>query len=206
MSALQTYMQALFENEGGGSQAGMSLNNPYDLEDSSGSLESFPSMDAGETAAQNMLILDASGGSSIYSPSEPLSQYATTYAGGDPNAAANIGSLSGLDMSQPLSSLLSPSSSTTLPSIGGAPGAVVTPSTTLGNAASAAVTSAATGGIAGMLFTPRFLVGLIGVIIVGMGLFMFALSGIEGALGLGGKAVDVIGKTKGLAEAGAALL
>lgn len=177
-------------NEGGTSAAGYGLNNPYDIEDANGNLVSYPSLEAGYQAGENQIISDSSGGSSIYSPSESLSQFITTFTGGNPNAPSNVGSLSGLNMNAPLSSVApsaTPSSSSSswwsdfANLLNGTPAGMAANVPT-SPAGTTAVTAAASGTLLSTLFSSRFAIGIIGLIILGAGAFMLSISGIEGAL------------------------
>jgi hypothetical protein len=54
---------------------------------------------AGMSALEKQLALDASGASSVYSPDETLQQYMQTYTGGNANAGTVVGSILGVPSS-----------------------------------------------------------------------------------------------------------
>lgn len=87
--------QAIFSEEGGTNAAGYASNNPADLMNTSGELQSFSSLTEGETALTGYLQNAASGANQNYYPGESLGEFETTYTGGDPNAAQNLSSLLG---------------------------------------------------------------------------------------------------------------
>lgn len=79
-------------------------NNPFDLQP--GGVEaSYPSYQAGVQAGDTMLQNIATGNSSLYSPTESLSQFGATYSGGDPNFAANLSKSLGVSLSTPMSDI-----------------------------------------------------------------------------------------------------
>jgi hypothetical protein len=99
VATLQQLIAAIEQEEGGTKAAGYALNNPGDLMTTSGNLESFGSMTEGETALQGYIQNAASGTNQNYYPGETLGEFETTYTGGDPNAAGNIGKILGVDPS-----------------------------------------------------------------------------------------------------------
>lgn len=72
---------------------------------SNGQLLSFPSMQAGQQAAYNQILKAATGQSPYYDPNASIASAVQTYTGNGPNAVQNVAAASGLDLSQPLSSL-----------------------------------------------------------------------------------------------------
>lgn len=90
-------------------------NNPGALMNANGEPLQFPNLQAGIDALNRKIGFDVSGASKVYSPNESLSQYESTYTGGDPNAANNIASMLGVSPSTPVGQLsdqnVSPSNS-----------------------------------------------------------------------------------------------
>jgi hypothetical protein len=86
-----------------------SNNNPFDIM-SGGSKVSYPTMDVGIQAGDQLLQNAASGMSQYYSPSETLSQFGNTYSGGDPNWAKNVGNYLGVPSSTPMSDIFAQTS------------------------------------------------------------------------------------------------
>lgn len=85
-------------------------NNPFDLQP--GGVETtYPSYQAGLQAGDSMLANIAAGNSSMYSPSESLSQFGATYSGGDPNFAANLSKSLGVSPDTPMSQVFAASQS-----------------------------------------------------------------------------------------------
>ena len=80
-------------------------NNPGALEDTSGNKLTFSSVTDGFNALVSKLGFDASGQSKVYSPDMTLSQFGSTYSGGDSNYANNLASFLGVSTNTPLSSL-----------------------------------------------------------------------------------------------------
>lgn len=89
-----------------------SYNNPGAIT-SNGSLITFPTLQAGQTALQNQLQTDVSGASKYYSPNETLEQFEETYTGGDLNAGKNVSSFLGIPSTTPIGSFANPASSAT---------------------------------------------------------------------------------------------
>jgi hypothetical protein len=80
-------------------------NNPGALEDASGNMLDFGSVENGWNALLNKLSYDASGNSTTYSPGMSLAQFESVYTGGDTNAGNNVSSILGVSPSTPLSQL-----------------------------------------------------------------------------------------------------
>jgi hypothetical protein len=98
---------AIFQEEGGTSAAGYAQNNPGDLMTNQGTLESYPTIESGENALTGYLQNAASGTNTNYYPGETLGEFETTYTGGDTSAAANVGSILGVDpATTPLASIV----------------------------------------------------------------------------------------------------
>jgi hypothetical protein len=89
--SVQDLANAIAQNEGFNVNGSLpqTLNNPGDLM-SDGVLESFPTPEAGWDALTNKLTNISNGNSTVYPANETLSQFANTYTGGNPTAAANI--------------------------------------------------------------------------------------------------------------------
>ncbi len=81
-------------------------NNPMDL--MPGGVEAtYPTVDAGLQAGDSMLSRISQGLSGVYSPNETLAQFGSTYSGGDPNFANNVGASLGVPVTTPLSQIFS---------------------------------------------------------------------------------------------------
>jgi hypothetical protein len=117
VSPLQALANAQAQEEGFNVHGSLpnTLNNPGDLEDSSGNLLQFATPESGMSALLSKLSNIASGNSTVYNPSESLAEFENTYTGGDPNAASNVASIlgNGVTPQTPLSSILGASQSAT---------------------------------------------------------------------------------------------
>lgn len=141
---------------------------------SNGSKVSYPTMDAGIQAGDQLLQNAAAGESQYYSPTETLSQFGNTYSGGDPNWANNVGSYLGIPTSTPMSDVFAQTGNgSSLPSISDLAGSslsALTGATPLGSITGAAVQTKQWWS----LWDPaRWAVAIIGVILIIVGLTLF---------------------------------
>lgn len=81
-------------------------NNPCDIEDKHGNIMSFGSIAEGYAACSSKMQFDLSGNSHIYSPSQTVSQFESTWSGGDPNAGNTLAHLLGVSADTPMQSVI----------------------------------------------------------------------------------------------------
>lgn len=210
-NTLSELMAGLFANEGGGKQAGMAVNNPFDLMPG-GKLASYPTMQAGYDAGVRQILAAASGESPYYSPSESLASAVKTFTGNGANAAKNVAAVSGLDMSQPLNSILPSSSgdknnymygggsdSLSLGTVAGS-APKTAPKTGSGSKGTPSGPSSSGTGLS-IDWSSRLVFGVIGLICILAGVFMLALSGVESAIGFASKQSNRVSDAAGKAKA-----
>lgn len=91
--SLQAFAQAIAGAEGFGTPGAIPTvrNNPGDLTDSTGAIQTFASADAGWQALYNQLDLVASGGSAYYTPAMTIAEFASIYTATEVSAwTANV--------------------------------------------------------------------------------------------------------------------
>jgi len=200
-SSLLALENGILQNEGGTAAAGYAVNNPYDLMPG-GTLATYPTMAAGEQAGEQQIINAAEGKSPYYDPNESIAQFVQTYTGNGPNAVQNVAAASGLDMSQPLStvapngygSLDSLSAPTLTPEALGT--AAASGSVPANTTAPGLTTTPYAGFDINAFLTSRVVVGVAGFLFVAAGLIMLSLSGLEGAVGAISQSDTVRGATR----------
>ena len=100
MSDLSSFASAIANAEGYGVAGAIPTvnNNPGDLV-SNGSVTSYSTPEAGQSALMSKLSNIFSGNSKVYSPSMTLSQMGSTWANGDSNWASNVAKYLGVSPS-----------------------------------------------------------------------------------------------------------
>lgn len=110
LTGLSPLAQAISNNEGYGTPAAVTINaynNPGSIEDGSGNLIQYQSIEDGIAALENQVNKMVYGGSSVYSPDMTIAQAAPIYTGNGPNAAQNWASSLGVSTDTTLGSLQS---------------------------------------------------------------------------------------------------
>lgn len=144
----------------------------------------FPSETSGWAALDNQLNKIGAGKSSVYTPDMSLSQFGTTYSGGNPNYGSNLASMLGVSPSTPVGDVINgtqQSKSSTLRDLYNQylnPNPVGTPEPAGGGSGS---------------YSARLIVLIIGLLLIAAGLFSFHQTQIvvQGATKVAKKAAEL---------------